>query len=336
MHLTWAEAHYCEFYKSFHLVDLKHRRAHHLSHAPSHGTREILVIMGSLLSAAPGDIPKTINALVKAHIQCKVIGLAAEVALCRTLVTKTNPAVSPTTAYSVALDETHFRDLFFANTTPPPTALPSGDPTIANADTSSQSTLLMMGFPSLEALPAEALCACHQRPTRRGYRCARCSALVCALPAACPTCGLTLVLSTHLARSYHHLFPLRNWIEVTWERASQQWAAQAVCFGCQTPFSEPPKTAELAEKRRKQREEEAAQETRNRDGAMLVKEKKDGGVSESGRYECETCERFFCIDCDLFSHEVVHNCPGCLSTEDPGETNGAEDTAMQDANGQAL
>ena len=39
------------------------------------------------------------------------------------------------------------------------------------------------------------------------------------------------------------------------------------------------------------------------------------GVSESGRYECETCGRFFCIDCDVFAHEVVHNCPGCQSRE---------------------
>jgi len=38
-------------------------------------------------------------------------------------------------------------------------------------------------------------------------------------------------------------------------------------------------------------------------------------VSESGRYECETCGRVFCIECDVFAHEVVHNCPGCQSRE---------------------
>lgn len=39
------------------------------------------------------------------------------------------------------------------------------------------------------------------------------------------------------------------------------------------------------------------------------------GVSESGRYACGNCERFFCIECDVFAHEVVHNCPGCQSRE---------------------
>ena len=39
------------------------------------------------------------------------------------------------------------------------------------------------------------------------------------------------------------------------------------------------------------------------------------GLSESGRYECETCHSFFCLDCDVFCHEVVYNCPGCQSRE---------------------
>lgn len=43
------------------------------------------------------------------------------------------------------------------------------------------------------------------------------------------------------------------------------------------------------------------------------KKKQDGDASESSRYECESCGNHFCIDCDLFCHEVVHNCPGCMS-----------------------
>jgi transcription initiation factor TFIIH subunit 2 len=36
-------------------------------------------------------------------------------------------------------------------------------------------------------------------------------------------------------------------------------------------------------------------------------------MSVSSRYECTVCHNHFCIDCDLFAHEVVHNCPGCQS-----------------------
>lgn len=41
----------------------------------------------------------------------------------------------------------------------------------------------------------------------------------------------------------------------------------------------------------------------------------DQTISESGRYACGSCEEFFCVDCDAFCHEIVHNCPGCLSRE---------------------
>lgn len=35
------------------------------------------------------------------------------------------------------------------------------------------------------------------------------------------------------------------------------------------------------------------------------------GVSSLGRYRCPICEKDFCVDCDLFVHEVVHVCPSC-------------------------
>ena len=31
----------------------------------------------------------------------------------------------------------------------------------------------------------------------------------------------------------------------------------------------------------------------------------------SSRYRCGKCQNDFCIDCDVFVHESLHNCPGC-------------------------
>ena len=59
----------------------------------------------------------------------------------------------------------------------------------------------------------------------------------------------------------------------------------------------------------REREKDAGFEAMGREGATTA------GVSESGRYECPVCGMFFCIDCDVFAHEVVHNCPGCQSRE---------------------
>jgi transcription initiation factor TFIIH subunit 2 len=29
-------------------------------------------------------------------------------------------------------------------------------------------------------------------------------------------------------------------------------------------------------------------------------------------YQCPNCKNWFCFDCDLFIHESLHNCPGCI------------------------
>ena len=282
-----------------------------LFHAPTHTTREILILFGSLLSSDPGDIHSTISALVSSHITVTIIGLAAQVAICHTLVTRTNPTVPPSQTYNVALNETHYRDLLMRATTPPTT------PHSAAEDAGVNSSLLMMGFPSRIVDPSPTLCACHSRPTRGGYLCSRCSSKVCSLPTQCPACGLTLILSTHLARSYHHLFPLRNWREVSWSRASG--SGQKVCFGCQTPF--PERSASLRRQSTPGGQNHdrmslaTSQSPIHPPKAAHTSNANKDGVSESGRYECKTCETFFCIECDVFAHEVVHNCPGCQSRE---------------------
>ncbi|KAH0598999.1 hypothetical protein MHUMG1_03113 [Metarhizium humberi] len=239
-----------------------------LFHTPSHGTREVLIIYGALLSSDPGDIHETISNLITDKIRVSIVGLSAQVAICADLCSRTN--AGDDSQYNIAMDEVHFRDLFLAGTTPPVTRT-------AEQNTAS---LLMMGFPSRTLAPGGAIsfCACHSKPLREGYN----------------SCGLTLILSTHLARSYHHLFPLRNWVEVSWAEASRS----TVCFSCLCPFPEPPK-------------DKVDGVEKSKDDTRHPKAK---GVSESGRYACEVCGNHFCIDCDVFAHQVIHNCPGCQST----------------------
>ncbi|KAL8679981.1 MAG: hypothetical protein Q9186_003797 [Xanthomendoza sp. 1 TL-2023] len=210
-----------------------------LFHAPSHGTREILLLFGSLLSSDPGDIHTTIASLVASHINTTVIGLSAQVAICLTLVKRTNPHSNPQKHYNVALDEVNYRELIMRLAIPPEAHTQQA----TSVEDSNASSLLMMGFPSRVTDPKPSLCACHSRPTTGGYLCSRCSSKVCSLPTTCPACSLTLILSTHLARSYHHLFPLQNWKTVSWSRAtSTTHRHKTLCFGCQTPFPTHPTT----------------------------------------------------------------------------------------------
>ena len=308
-----------------------------LAATPSHGTREILIVFGALLSADPGDIHNTIRNLINDHVRVCVVGLAARLAICSELVAKTHGLASidsassaPTTAgtspdllYGVALHEQHFRQLLLTHTTPPATR--------AAEQASRAPSLLVMGFPSRIDENHPTLCACHAQPSRGGYLCTRCSAKVCSLPAQCPTCGLQLVQSTHLARSFHHLFPLKNYREVSWNEARRDAVKKGWdrCFSCLAEFPAIPDRAV-------QNGVNGSAARRPSAGRLAVRseiaKKRAAGASESSRYACTSCGQHFCIECDVYAHEVVHNCGGCLCDVDVGgtERNDAKNGEIED------
>ncbi|KKF94111.1 TFIIH basal transcription factor complex p47 subunit [Ceratocystis platani] len=263
------------------------------SNTPSHGTREVLVIYGALLSSDPGDIQDTVANLITDRIRVSIVGLAAQVAICAELCQRTN--AGDKSQYNIALDEGHLRDLFLAATTPP----------VTRTAEQAAPSLLMMGFPSRTVAAgsanAVAYCGCHNKLFREGYMCTRCGCRVCRLPASCPGCGLTLILSTHLARSYHHLFPLKNFVEVSWADA----ARSVSCYACQTPFPRKPNAIDTtasgnsngnangaANDSTASANGQAHQNTAPESGSVVAGHKEQTkrtelkGVSESGRYAC--------------------------------------------------
>ncbi|KAF1944881.1 hypothetical protein EJ02DRAFT_501093 [Clathrospora elynae] len=224
----------------------------------------------------------------------------------REIVTKTNAGDEG--EYTIATDQEMLKELLLATTTPPVIRQTAPAATEAPAQSESVAALMMMGFPSRVIEDQLTMCACHGNLTMGGYTCSRCSAKVCSLPITCPSCQLTLLLSTHLARSYHHLFPLRNWSTVSWARAREKGSKE--CVGCLAAFGNPPSSS---------KERTAAEQDGETNGAKRDEEdSEEQKASESGRYECRACESHFCIDCDMFAHMVLHNCPGCLGRLDTG------------------
>jgi len=99
---------------------------------------------------------------------------------------------------TVCKNEQHFKQLLFEHSVPP--ASQKGHTPTA--------TLIPMGFPELRNLDSPVLCACHNQYKTTLYLCPRCNSNFCDIPVDCAVCGLTLVSSAHLARSYHHLSPV--------------------------------------------------------------------------------------------------------------------------------
>ena len=108
------------------------------------------------------------------------------------------------------MNEGHFKDLLFELIPPPAqkAATRTGGGTAA-AD------LMIMGFPMrLPDTSPPSLCVCHSQMKSEGFLCPRCLAKVCDVPTDCDICGLMIVSSPHLARSYHHLFPVKPYSAV--------------------------------------------------------------------------------------------------------------------------
>lgn len=109
-------------------------------------------------------------------------------------------------------DELSLRELLFEFVSPPPT-LASSKTNVLGAPSSvgptNSSDLMLMGFPALVQSPYPGLCSCHSKLKNTGYTCPRCKSRICDVPTECRVCGLTVVSSPHLARSYRHLFPVR-------------------------------------------------------------------------------------------------------------------------------
>jgi transcription initiation factor TFIIH subunit 2 len=213
------------------------------SHLPTHSSREILIISGSLTTVDPGNIYETLSSCVKDRIRISLVALAAEMKICRELCEKTGGAphfffpfsFDPKTAepaqknqkqrrtrlcrnfmrpgtFGVAMDQGHFKDLLFELIPPPAQQNTPG----AGAGAGKMSAdLMMMGFPQRlpDTAPA-ALCVCHAQMRAAGFLCPRCGARLCDAPTDCDVCGLMIVSSPHLARSYHHLFPVKPYSAV--------------------------------------------------------------------------------------------------------------------------
>lgn len=197
-----------------------------------------------------------------------------------------------------------------------------------------------------------------------GYFCPRCKCRAAELPATCEVCTLPLVFSHHLARSYHHLFPVKPFQEIPQTAAKGKFCGgmrlALVPFTHCPPSDGYPDTFDVATAReyagRLWCEELQLQLFHANMAAVTGKSAASGAAGVSRirfeeelakcpincfsctkvmagfvsflflnnsiiqalvphrmlRLRCPDCENVFCLDCDVFLHDNVHNCPGCL------------------------
>lgn len=271
-----------------------------LKHMPNHTSKEVVILMGSLTTCDPGDILATIQSLSSFNIRCSVISLSAEVRVCKRLVSETKGT------YDIIMDDEHYKSVLFEHLNPPP------------AIKGIQSSLIRMGFSQYVHHDKEmpSMCACHltckdTNFSHHGYYCPQCGAKYCDLPIGCHVCGLTLVSASHLARSFHHLFPV--------ELFKDELLHEGRCFSCNKQFeitiiekdqmeaktmNNTSAISTTAVNNIHQHQQNTTTNTNaNHDNAQ------EQLLNNCGR--CTLCNNTFCFDCNIFIHENLHFCPGC-------------------------
>lgn len=229
-----------------------------LKNIPPYGHREVVCLLASLSTCDPGDVMRSIDNAVDNNLRVSVVGLAAEVHIFRMISQKTGGS------YAVALDQEHMEQLLRAHATPPPSL----------KNKNNTHSLVHVGFPSQASSAPGA--ACFVGPScilqSGAFICPRCRARTTEVPSQCHICGLTLIASPHLARSYHHLFPVKAFDEV---KDPSPMVGKA-CFSCHLVFN-------------------AGQQD----------------IDSSEISQCSECMNCFCLDCDEYIHGNLHTCPGC-------------------------
>jgi transcription initiation factor TFIIH subunit 2 len=263
-----------------------------LAPIPSYGTREVLIAYGAISTCDPTNIHDSIAALAPAKIRCSAVGLGAELHILRVLADRSGGT------YHVALNEDHFAELLGTHVIPPPT-------TASRAPAS----LIRMGFPVLKRLgSAQPFWNNTDVKRRVGYQCPRCAAWLSEMPCECVLCGLTLVSSPHLARSYHHLFPVPKFIPLA-EADDDCGDGNANGSGGRRRVVDGDDDVAMSE------EGQGVNnlQTKNVRCTGCLKQLP---AAASLRLLCPRCKRIFCIDCDAFVHDGLHHCPSCGMEEE--------------------
>jgi len=271
-----------------------------LGHQPRHGSREILIICGALSTCDPGHIlTETLPRLMAANIRVSTFALSAELHICRKIAEVTGGAMG------VCLDKGHMRDWLLEQCVPPPA--------IRKELLEFGCEMVQMGFPTRTKSEIPTLVHASRDTkllSRTAYTCPQCRAKIQELPADCVVCGLKLVLSPHLARSFHHLFPVAPFSELK---------DPVKALPEPTVSSNPQIIASNNILDSKLRLSAADEPTTCFACLRLIgvpSKPRDDGVEDEGeemlRYKCPECKNVFCVNCDSFLHDALHNCPGCL------------------------
>jgi transcription initiation factor TFIIH subunit 2 len=187
-----------------------------LKHVPEYAQKELLYLASALGTSDHGNIHDTVDDLSHDKVRCSVIGMGGEVYILRQLADMTGGT------HHIAMQSQHYSVLINAHKIPP---------ALEKDKMSNLAHPMKVGFPqkidgSKWDIDPKTKCIFNG-----GYECPRCKTRNDGtLPLECNVCGLNLLYSPHIARSYHHLIKVPAFVKIDKEDGK----ASSACYCCNT------------------------------------------------------------------------------------------------------
>jgi transcription initiation factor TFIIH subunit 2 len=290
-----------------------------LQNIPQYGHREVLIVYNSLKTRDPSDIFDTILQAKKLNLRISIICLSAELYICKRICDDTGGI------FNVARDANHLIELLQQHIPPPPE--------IKQKFSTYKPEFMYVGFPSrnVHVQPVIGIDGTQTKFLTSSYHCPRCYCRVGELPTQCSICRLSLISSLHIAKSYHHLFPVPLFFEVTLSLPHSDNAQKIHYSLVDNHFSLDPPIQNTKYDMLNTASSSAAASTSSYSDEAVTRIQKEKnfpteGTILNGRcfgcrnlfkrettqaFMCPHCHHIFCQHCDLFIHDSLHNCPGC-------------------------
>ncbi|KJP90003.1 hypothetical protein AK88_00172 [Plasmodium fragile] len=154
---------------------------------PLYGTKEILIIYGSIRTCDKKNILNILNLIVKNNIHVNCVSIAPEMHILKHICEETNGAYKICMTKNSLMNEMN-------NVTETPLWMIGMEP-----------QLIHICFPIKKKINTQIMCSCHNHLNTDTYICNVCNSYTCKIPSKCKVCGVHLISMHDLSHITNNL-----------------------------------------------------------------------------------------------------------------------------------
>ncbi|SBT82313.1 TFIIH basal transcription factor subunit, putative [Plasmodium ovale] len=167
---------------------------------PLYGTKEILIMYGSIRTCDRKNILKITELIVKNNMYVNCISIAPEMHILKHICEKTNGIYKICTSKNILLNEIN-------NIAETPLWMHGMEP-----------QLIHICFPIKKKINTQIMCSCHNKLNTDTYICNFCNSYTCKIPAKCKVCGIHLISMHDLSHITNNLQGSPLFVEIKNEK----------------------------------------------------------------------------------------------------------------------